>query len=203
MIGVTAPKVILIGGPPGAGKTTLGLALALRLRRSSVTVDTLTLAARAVTTPSSHPALHAMGPHTEYFTAGPPEKLIADAKGQSEALRIAVDRVVRAHSTFREPVVFDGWQLRPAWFAGLGLSNVATFWIHIDPAALEARERANTAFLEGSTDPERMFQNFMARSLWHNDLIRAEAEKHGLPVIHQDGTLSVDAMTDVVLSADA
>ena len=43
-------KVILIGGPPGAGKTTLGRAVAARLGVVSLTIDDLFLAAKAITT---------------------------------------------------------------------------------------------------------------------------------------------------------
>ncbi|MCA9946780.1 MAG: zeta toxin family protein, partial [Anaerolineales bacterium] len=63
-------KVILIGGAPGAGKTTLGSALAVKLGVNSLTIDDLVTAVIAVTTPETHPGIHALrkGPHTEYFT---------------------------------------------------------------------------------------------------------------------------------------
>jgi Zeta toxin len=46
---VVAPKVILVGGCPGAGKTTLGRAIAARLGYASLTIDDLLGAARAIT----------------------------------------------------------------------------------------------------------------------------------------------------------
>ncbi len=56
----TNTKVFLIGGAPGAGKTTLGSALAARLGITSLSIDDLKTAALAITTPETHPKLHVM-----------------------------------------------------------------------------------------------------------------------------------------------
>ena len=55
---MTQPRVFLIGGAPGAGKTTLGVALAARVGASSVTIDDLMTVARMATTPETHPDLY-------------------------------------------------------------------------------------------------------------------------------------------------
>jgi uridine kinase len=70
-------KVILIGGAPGTGKTTLGSALAVRLGTTSLSIDDLLTAAMAVTTPESHPGLHFKKgvPFQEYFTNSSLEQL--------------------------------------------------------------------------------------------------------------------------------
>ena len=77
---------------------------------------------------------------------------------------------------------------------------VRTCWINIAPQVLEQRERKNTDFLQGSSDPEKMFQNFLARSLWYNDFLKSEAETYGLPVIFQDGCVSVEEMCHKILT---
>ena len=71
--------------------------------------------------------------------------------------------------------VIDGWHLRPSWVDQLDLANVLSGWLVIDPTVLEARERQNEGWLKGSSNPEKMFQNFMGRSLWYNSLIKEEA----------------------------
>ncbi len=186
------PKVILIGGCPGAGKTTLGRALAARLDYASLTVDDLLNATRAITTPQSHPGLHVMNrPNTiEYFTHSPVEQLISDAKLQHQALWPAVERTIRNHATWGTPIVIDGWHLHPEWTQALNLDNVSAHWIVIDRDVLEERERQNTEFLGGSDNPEQMLQRFLARSLWYNALIEANANS-SIPVLRQDGARTV------------
>ena len=196
------PRVVLIGGPPGAGKSTLGRALASRLGWSSLTGDDLVVAAAAVTTADTHPALHLMRGigHIDYFTSGPAEKLISDAIDLQELFWPALQRVIRKYVASGEPIIIDWWLLSPAKVAALD-APVASFWIHIDAAALTAREKANVGFFRASSVPDRMLANFMARSLWRNELVREEARAAGLPVLEQDGSVSVAALVDRIVSA--
>jgi 2-phosphoglycerate kinase len=199
---VASPSVFLIGGAPGVGKTTLGRTLASRVDATSLTADDLLTAAKAVTTPDSHPGLHVMTAveSIDYFTTSPVEQLIADADRQHEALWPAIERVVRKRAAWGPPVVLDGWALRPGRVAALDLDNVVSFWLVADPAVLEMRERGNTDFFGRSIDPERMLRNFLGRSLWHNDLIEREATALGLPVLRQDGRASVDTLCTLAMT---
>jgi len=198
---VTQPRVLLIGGPPGAGKTTLGRSLAAALGWTSLSVDDLMVAAKVVTTPESHPGLHVMKRpnHVEYFTGSSVDQLTADADLQHEAVWPSVERVIRNHATFGSPIVIDGWHLRPDRVTGMDLDSVLSFWLVIDPSVLEERERKNVDFFHESPDPERMLGNFMGRSLWYNDLIRRETTRLGLHVLFQDGSVSVEALCRQVL----
>jgi hypothetical protein len=95
----------------------------------------------------------------------------------------------------------DWWLLAPHLVNALDSDNVASVWLQIDPTVLEQRERANVDFLSESDDPERMLDNFMSRSLWRNQYVASEAQRLGLPLLHQDGTVSIDSLVDRALAA--
>jgi 2-phosphoglycerate kinase len=196
------PTVVLIGGTSGAGKTTLGRALAAKLDAVSLTCDDLALALRAITTPESHPGLHLMNiPNAaDYFTFSSVEKLIADASAQQKAVWPAIERVIRVRAKQKTRIVIDGWFLRPSEVATLGIENLTSFWINVDRNILEERERVLTKDLGQSSEPERMLQTFLGRSYWHNDLIRRQAEREGLTVLRQDGNVSVEEMCSTVIN---
>ncbi|WP_420642203.1 zeta toxin family protein [Candidatus Leptofilum sp.] len=199
---MTSNKVILIGGAPGAGKTTLGKALAVKLGVTSLTIDDLVTAVIAVTTLETHPGLHALrkGPHTQYFTNSSVDQLIADATLRHEGSWPMVRQLVQKYTKQRRGLVIDGWHMRPEWVANLQMENVWAGWLVIDPDVLEARECKNEAWLAGSSDPERMLRNFMGRSLWYNSLIKEQAEASEMNVLYQDGTKSVEDLCQLVLT---
>ena len=77
-----ASEVIVIGGAPFAGKTTLAKRLAAQRGYALVAIDDLGTALRALTTPQSHPALHPMAgwDYRAYYVAHTPTTLIAHSR---------------------------------------------------------------------------------------------------------------------------
>lgn len=195
-------NVFLIGGAPGAGKTTLGRALAATLGSASVSIDDLMTVAQAVTTPQTHPGLHIMNkmPHVEYFTNSSVEQLKADANMQHEAAWQFIKSLILKHATWDpSPIVIDGWHLRPSKVAELDLPTIWSGWIVISPSVLVEREKKNLEWLQGSSSPERMLENFQARSLWYNDLIKEEASQLQMNILPQEGDTSIDDLCSMIL----
>jgi len=194
-------KVFLIGGAPGAGKTTLGSALAANLGITSLSIDDLLTGAQAVTTPESHPGLHFKGnsPFHEYFTNSSMEKLKTDAALQHEAAWPIVKRVVQKHAAWGSAIVIDGWHLRPDKVAHLEQKNIWSGWIVLSASVLEERERNDLEWLKGALDQERMLANFLARSLWYNDLIREQVAELQMNILLQDGEKSVEDLCQLIL----
>jgi hypothetical protein len=195
-------NVFLIGGAPGVGKTTLGTALAAKLGIASVTIDDLVTVAQTVTTPETHPGLHVMRkvPYLEYFTNSPLDQLKADAELQHEATWPFVKNLILKHTGWApSPIVIDGWHLRPSRVAELNLPGMWSGWIVIEPSVLVEREKMNLQWLQGSSNPERMLENFLGRSLWYNDLVRAQASELQMNILYQDGGVSVEVLNETVL----
>lgn len=194
-------KVFLIGGAPGAGKSTLGMALAARLGIGSLTIDDLVTAVQAVTTPETHPGLHLMWKtsHLEYFTNGSVEKLKADAIKQHEAAWQFIRQVIRKHALKGSAVVIDGWHLWPEKVSQLELKNIWAGWIIAAPAVLEERERKNVEWLQGSSDPDQMLANFISRSLWFNSWMEEQVNEHQMNILPQPGETSVDELCEMIL----
>ena len=194
-------KVLLVGGPPGAGKTTLSRAVAAKLGFASLTVDDLVVTGRTLTTRDTHPALHSMHAigNVRYFTETPPEQLIADAVAVEKTMWPVLERVVRSHVAANSPTVIDWWLLSPERSHELEDGPVASIWLHIDPDALENRERRNAEFWAESSDPDRMISNFMQRSLWRNGLVAAQAAALDMPVIRLTGAETVEDLVGIVL----
>jgi 2-phosphoglycerate kinase len=183
--------VILIGGAPFSGKTTLAKRLAAQRGYALVAIDDLSTAVRALTTPQSHPALHPMAgwDYRAYYLAHPPPTLIEHSRREHQALWPAIAAVIHAHLQWAGPVILEGWQLDPERVRSVAHPQLRACWLLVDDAVLEARLRADTTFYQGCTDVERLIRHYLARSRWVNDRVRrAAAHEAGvvLPVGPED-----------------
>jgi 2-phosphoglycerate kinase len=188
--------VILIGGAPFAGKTTLAKRLAAQRGYALVAIDDLSTAVRAVTTPQSHPALHPMAgwDYRAYYLAHAPPALIEHSQREHQALWPAIVAVIDAHHHWAGPVILEGWQLDPARVASVAHPQLRACWLLVDEAVLEARLRADTAFYQGCADVERLIRHYLTRSRWVNDRVRHATGHEAGMVLEVGPGETVDAL---------
>jgi 2-phosphoglycerate kinase len=183
-----ASEVIVMGGAPFAGKTTLATRLAAQRGYALVAIDDLGTALRALTTPQSHPDLHPMAgwDYRAYYVAHPPSTLIEHSRREHQALWPAIAAVIHAHLQWAGPVILEGWQLDPERVRAVTHPQLRACWLLMDDTVLEARLRADTAFYQGCTDVERLIRHYLARSRWVNDRVR-QAAGHEAEVVLEVG----------------
>jgi 2-phosphoglycerate kinase len=178
-------KVILIGGAPLSGKTTVARKLAAKLGYACLSTDDLGQAVRALTTPESHPNLHPMAgyDYREYYVCHSLEELMRHSQKQHQALRPAIEALVRAHAAWGQPIVIEGWSLDPEWVSRLELPNVKSVWFIADKALLAHRIHQDESFFQGASNEEEMIEHYLERSLWHNAYLRQAVDRLGMPSI--------------------
>lgn len=180
------PRVILIGGAPLSGKTTLARAIAQELGYAHIATDDLSTAIRAVTDADSHPALHYLevdGSFRDYYRRHDPERLLEDALAYHRAAWPAIEAVIRAHAGWGEPAVIEGWGILPDLAKGLGLDQVASLLLIPEADVYEARCRADVSFWQGAADEEGLITSFARRSRLFGEHLAAAQAPEGSAVI--------------------
>ena len=179
------PRVILIGGAPMSGKTTVAHRLAATLGCGCLSTDDLGEAIRAVTTKDSHPHLHPMDgyDYREYYVTRSPDALIADISLEHRALWPALQSVIRTHATWGAPIVMEGWSLWPERVTELQLPSVCSLWFVADEQTLRERLVKAVEFYRGASDEEAMIDHYLARSFWYNARLKEAVKKFGLASI--------------------
>jgi len=179
------PRVILIGGAPMSGKTTVAYMLAATLGYGCLSTDDLGEAIRAVTTKDAHPHLHPMDgyDYREYYVTRSPDALIADVSLEHRALWPAVESVIRKHATWGAPSVIEGWSLWPERVTQLRLPSVRALWFVAPEQTLHERIVKAVAFYGGASDEAAMRGHYLARSFWYNARLKEAVNKFALTSI--------------------
>ena len=189
MANLDPPRVILVGGAPMSGKSTVARIMAAQLGFSVIATDDLGAAARGVTGAAVAPDLFAARAedHREYYVSHSVAELLEHAQRSHRALWPAIKSVIHEHATWASPSIIEGWALLPDLVATLDLSGVAPVWIEVPDTVLEARVRANTAFYAGASNPNLMIKRFTARSVEFGRELRVQISGLQLPLVRLSG----------------
>jgi len=196
------PRIILVGGAPLSGKTSLSKAIARRLEMAHISTDDISTAIRAITSAESHPALHYLdvdGCFRDYYPSRTPERLMEDAMAFHRAAWPAIEAVARAHADWDRPALIEGWGILPEFVAGIGLENTKAVFLIPEETVHEQRCRADISFWEGAADEEGLIRSFARRSILFGRMLEASAREHGLPVLRPSRETSLEETVDLAL----
>jgi 2-phosphoglycerate kinase len=172
-------KVIIIGGAPFTGKTTLARLLSPHLRYPCICTDDLGAAVRAVN--PKDPALNPAGDRSygDYYLSESNEKLVADTDLYHSRLKPAVLSVIYSHLNHSGPAVIEGWSLYPHWFEEAD-ENLGRIWLVSEPSTIYTRI-VNNDFFSGHSERKKIIKKYAVRCFWQNRKIEEEAGR-----FHQD-----------------
>jgi 2-phosphoglycerate kinase len=197
------PALVLIGGAPGTGKSTIASQVAQRLGILRViSTDTVRQVLRGVIPAEDEPLLHVSSFDAGGLLVDGPaaaERTITGFWLQAEAVRSGLRSVVRRAADDRSPLVIEGVHLVPG--VPLGQPGdplmVAEVMLALEGAA---QHRAHFLRREARTGDARPAQRYLdafsaIRDL--HDFLVGEAERAGTPVVEAS---DVDAAVRDVLA---
>jgi len=191
-------KVILIGGPPTSGKSTLARTLARRLDFGCVSTDDLGISGKAMTTAESHPGLHSMdaGNHSEYFRCNSADWLVDDVLNSHAELWPAIESIIREHTVgySTDPIIIEGMALWPERVAHLPYPDVVSFWLDMTEEDLETNTRERVEFHYEEDEAKQVMAKFIARSVLWNRRRQEVVTRLGLNTVDSSPTRSPEEL---------
>ena len=157
-----------------------------------ISTDVVGEAARAVTTPMSHPDLHLchLVDYRTYYTSNVPERLLTDALRAHHALWPAIEGVIRRHLDWAGPAVIEGWALLPHLVRTIASPHLRAVWIEAPETTIRSRLEADSHFVRGAPDPALLIERFVSRSARMSGWLGEQASASGLPHVMLSGSES-------------
>ncbi len=184
-------KVILIGGSPMTGKSTIAMNIASTLKYPCISTDDIGEALQTVV------AINPMqkSDFRTYYANTSPDKLIADIQQYHKAMELAINRLIDIHGSWGNSLIMEGWALYPSRIQHLIGENVSAVWLIASDGLLESRLLGKTDFLNGVAA-----QNYLLRSKWHNDLILEQCKTVRASFVFVHGDEPTDLLANKILS---
>lgn len=112
---MTIPRVVLVGGPPYVGKSAVARCIAARYEYGCISTDDIAKAVGSVYSALGQNEIDPMAgmDWREYFTTTPVGELLGHDAAPRKQLWPAIDRIVRAHATWDDPLAVEGYALWP------------------------------------------------------------------------------------------
>lgn len=183
-------KVILIGGSPMIGKTTLATELALKYRYNCISTDDIGEIVQTIIDINPMKDFD----YREYYIKKSVENLIKETIKYHKEIWKPIKHLIEIHSTWSNPIIIEGWALYPKLLSSIKKQNIKTFWLIADEDILEKRIMGNKDFYEGASNKEKMISNYLKRSKWHNKKLYDEVIKLDKDYIMIDKSLTKEGL---------
>jgi hypothetical protein len=155
--------------------------------------------------PDRHPALHeflAMSLDTRWVRRSPLEMARNVIRSWSERFSLVLEDLATLSSD--EAVIVEGSGLFPDCVAPLlGSARQAMWLVPTADFCARMRRHRGSHMPEQTSNPERAWQNLIARDILLARYVRRRARALGLTVFMVDGSRSVEEVTDVIVARSA
>lgn len=185
-------KVILIGGSPMSGKTTLAIKLAAKYEYGCISTDDI---GEIIGTVSEVDPMKNFD-YREYYISKSIEDLINDIFLYHRRLWPSIKHLIEIHSNWSSPIIIEGWALYPNLVKLIENDNLRTIWLVSDEDVLEQRLLSHKDFYRGSSDEQKMITNYLLRSLWHNETIFQQVNELNHDLIRVTKDLSEESLVE-------
>jgi 2-phosphoglycerate kinase len=168
---MTVPRVVLIGGPPYVGKSAVARCVAARHEYGCIAIDDIAKAVGSVCRALARDELDpTTGMDWREYSATTPVDVLLDHDGASrKRIWPAIDKIVRTHSTWDDPLVMEGYALWPEQVMAARFTATGAVWLTCSDLLLESRIRSHPDFYRGAADEEALISSFLRRSSRYNE----------------------------------
>lgn len=160
-------KVILIGGSPMSGKTTLAIKLAAKYEYGCVSTDDIGEIVGTVTDVNPMKGID----YREYYVNQSIRDLINDTSQYHQRIWPSIKHLIGIHCKWSTPIVIEGWALYPKLVKSIMCKDIKKIWLVSDKDVLEKRLTNCKDFYQGASCEEAMITKYLQRSIWHNEKI--------------------------------
>ncbi|TDX42953.1 hypothetical protein [Orenia marismortui] len=185
-------KVILIGGSPMIGKTTLATELALKYRYNCISTDDIGEIVQTIIDINPMKDFD----YREYYIKNSVEKLIKETLKYHKEIWKPIKHLIEIHSEWSNPIIIEGWALYPKLLRNIDKSNIKCLWLIAGENVLEKRILDKKEFYKGASNKEKMISNYLKRSKWHNKKIYDEVVELDDDYIMIDKDLTKEELVD-------
>lgn len=180
-------KVFLIGGSPMTGKSTVAMFLSSQLNFAYMSTDDIGEVIQTVLPINPMQGLN----YLDYYNINSVNKLIDDTLQYHSKLKNPINRLIDIHSTWGNPLIIEGWAIYPENVTSYSTNDVARIWIIATEGLLKKRLHASEGFYGASN---QAIENYLVRSIWHNDLILSQCKKYNEFFLNIDEYVEKDTL---------
>lgn len=190
-------KIVLIGGVPRTGKTTLAQKISRDIGLSWISTDALESIAHSYTPSESESTLFPKATlkkttdrtNDDFYNQYSTEEIVTAYMQQADTTAKAITALATYANKDGWGYVIEGYHVTPKLIAELQNKNIIfSSVILINSNPLEAIERSRKSdvkndWIRDGTDQEETFQKIAAVICKHSERLQIEANKFGVPVV--------------------